>query len=129
MKFCSECGNEVNERAEICVKCGCRLRQARTYDESKSKVVAALLCLFLGGLGAHRFYLNDNAIALLQLACLPISVIMMLVLSAASLSGIAAGLFLGAVLIHGIWIFTDLIRILFTSSGEELANLFKEQQA
>jgi TM2 domain-containing membrane protein YozV len=33
----------------------------------KSKVTAALLCFFLGGLGIHRFYLGYTTIGILQL--------------------------------------------------------------
>ncbi len=33
----------------------------------KSKVVAALLCFFLGWLGVHRFYLGYNTIGIVQL--------------------------------------------------------------
>lgn len=34
---------------------------------SKSKVVAALLCFFLGWLGVHRFYLGYTTIGIVQL--------------------------------------------------------------
>lgn len=33
----------------------------------KQKIVAALLCWFLGGLGIHRFYLGYSAIGVIQL--------------------------------------------------------------
>ncbi|TAD75854.1 MAG: TM2 domain-containing protein [Oscillatoriales cyanobacterium] len=33
----------------------------------KSKVAAALLCFFLGGLGIHRFYLGYTTVGLVQL--------------------------------------------------------------
>ena len=33
----------------------------------KQKIVAALLCWFLGGLGIHRFYLGYSAIGIIQL--------------------------------------------------------------
>lgn len=37
-------------------------------DNQKSYVIAALLCLFLGGLGAHRFYLGKNQSAIILLS-------------------------------------------------------------
>lgn len=33
----------------------------------KSKLVAALLCFFLGGLGVHRFYLGYTTLGIVQL--------------------------------------------------------------
>ncbi len=33
----------------------------------KSKVAAALLCFFLGGLGIHRFYLGYTTIGIVQI--------------------------------------------------------------
>ncbi|MBE9118605.1 TM2 domain-containing protein [Lusitaniella coriacea LEGE 07157] len=38
-----------------------------TQSSSKSKVAAALLCWFLGGLGIHRFYLGYTGIGIIQL--------------------------------------------------------------
>ena len=35
MKYCSKCGKEVNDEAEICVNCGCRI------EEKKPAVVTA----------------------------------------------------------------------------------------
>ena len=66
----------------------------------KSKLTAILLCLFLGSLGIHRFYLGYTLIGVIQL------------------------LTFGGVLI---WVFVDLIRLitgsLKDSEGNELAEL------
>jgi TM2 domain-containing membrane protein YozV len=53
--FCHACGTPVDPRAEICPHCGVRLRP---LPIGKNRVVAALLAIFLGGLGAHKFYLG-----------------------------------------------------------------------
>jgi TM2 domain-containing membrane protein YozV len=37
------------------------------YPQAKSKIVAGLLGLFLGGLGIHRFYLGFTKVAVIQL--------------------------------------------------------------
>jgi TM2 domain-containing membrane protein YozV len=37
------------------------------YPQPKSKLVAGLLGIFLGGLGIHRFYLGFTKIAVIQL--------------------------------------------------------------
>ncbi len=63
-KFCSECGEIINAKAEICPKCG--VRQApppnvfgTTAPNGKSRIAAALLAFFLGGIGVHKFYLGQ----------------------------------------------------------------------
>ncbi len=66
-RFCQNCGSEVNPVAEICVKCGVRLAIPYQQQGDKSKIVAGLLGIFLGGLGIHRFYLGYNSIAVAQL--------------------------------------------------------------
>ncbi len=38
-----------------------------TSNPPKSKVAAALLCFFLGGLGVHRFYLGYTGLGIAQL--------------------------------------------------------------
>ena len=45
--YCSSCGNVVKKEAEICVKCGVRLRRSASTG-GKSKVAAILLAVFLG---------------------------------------------------------------------------------
>lgn len=69
-KFCHACGQSIDARAEICPKCG--VRQPGTFPEggsanSKNRLVAALLALFLGGLGAHHFYLGRPILGVLYL--------------------------------------------------------------
>ena len=48
----------------------------------RSPQVAFLLCLFLGGLGAHRFYLGKTGTAAIQLATLCYGVIIHLWITA-----------------------------------------------
>ena len=53
--FCFACGQPVDTRAEICPKCGVRQKRATAQ---KSRMAAVLLAFFLGGIGAHKFYLG-----------------------------------------------------------------------
>jgi TM2 domain-containing membrane protein YozV len=63
-KFCHHCGARIASLAEICPKCGIRqtdiLRAPAQPVAGPSKVVACLLAIFLGGLGAHKFYLGET---------------------------------------------------------------------
>jgi hypothetical protein len=52
---CRDCGNQIARSAVSCPACGGRQRSAG----AKSKIVAGFLALFLGGIGAHRFYLGQ----------------------------------------------------------------------
>lgn len=76
-KFCKHCGEAIDKDCVICPKCGKQVEDLNAKQPSivinnenrntntningragkeKNKWVAFLLCLFLGGLGAHRFY-------------------------------------------------------------------------
>lgn len=67
---CPVCDEDISARAKKCRHCGetldpemrefeARHRYAeRPVEGQKNKFVAALLALFLGGLGAHKFYLG-----------------------------------------------------------------------
>ncbi|MBD5210774.1 MAG: NINE protein [Bacteroidales bacterium] len=71
---CQYCGGEIVFGAQKCCHCGEWLVRpatssqrptyvqtgAQQYSSSKSRVVAALLALFLGGLGIHEFYLGKT---------------------------------------------------------------------
>lgn len=65
-EFCSSCGSIIKKEAEICPECGVRHKQ-QTASSDKSRIVAALLALFLGGLGIHHFYLGNNKRGILYL--------------------------------------------------------------
>lgn len=71
-KFCPNCGKEVNENAVMCVGCGCSLENKTSSSNTngvspKSRLVAFLLCTFLGGLGIHRFYVGKAGTGVLWL--------------------------------------------------------------
>jgi len=57
--YCHACGSQIDARAEICPRCGVRQRPATVG--TKNKIVAALLAIFLGGFGIHKFYLGKTA--------------------------------------------------------------------
>jgi TM2 domain-containing membrane protein YozV len=62
---CFECGQPISDKAVVCPNCGAPVSDrldvaqsqiALTYPKSRS--IAILLALLLGGLGIHKFYLN-----------------------------------------------------------------------
>lgn len=50
--LCSSCGNPIKLKAEVCPSCGVRQRKGA------DKTALALLAFFLGGFGAHKFYIG-----------------------------------------------------------------------
>lgn len=56
-KFCSDCGEIINLKAEICPKCGVRQKSAQAAN-GKNKITAGVLALLLGAFGVHKFYLG-----------------------------------------------------------------------
>jgi TM2 domain-containing membrane protein YozV len=92
--FCKNCGNEMDPNAAVCLNCGCAKGTGTSYCQncgaqtapnaavctqcgsaitavadanSKSKLAAGLLGIFLGSLGIHNFYLGYTKKAVIQL--------------------------------------------------------------
>ena len=58
--FCSDCGEVISSKAEICPKCGVRQKSSSTQaPNGKSKVAAGVLALIVGSIGVHKFYLGQ----------------------------------------------------------------------
>jgi TM2 domain-containing membrane protein YozV len=67
--FCQHCGKELSDQASFCPNCGHPTRATATttmapgYRADKgvspyNRLAALLLCLFVGVLGVHRFYVG-----------------------------------------------------------------------
>lgn len=65
MKYCSNCGKKINEGADFCIGCGVMIGK-KINKETKSKLVAGLLGIFLGSFGVHNFYLGYTNKAVTQ---------------------------------------------------------------
>lgn len=66
ISYCPNCGQPTNPGAAACTSCGAALTVAPAAD-AKSKLVAGLLGIFLGGLGVHNFYLGYTGKGVAQL--------------------------------------------------------------
>ena len=82
MKYCTNCGAELNHGAGFCSSCGTPVNGSNNSNQTinqpinttvnniqqgKSKILAGLLGIFLGCFGAHNFYLGYNSKAIGQL--------------------------------------------------------------
>ena len=91
-KFCKHCGGKIPEDAVICTLCGRQVEEightqqpnivinnanssvntntnvaAGGAHRARNKWTAFFLCLFLGGLGAHKFYEGRTGMGILYL--------------------------------------------------------------
>lgn len=95
-KFCKHCGGKIPEAAVVCTLCGCQVEEIKQNEQpnivinnsnnntntntnvnadiagafgirARNKWVALLLCLFLGYLGAHKFYEGKAGMGILYL--------------------------------------------------------------
>ena len=61
MAYCSKCGKEVMDGAEICVHCGCRIKTEPILSSNDNKnAVRFLLTFFLGFIGS--FIINHTSL-------------------------------------------------------------------
>ena len=102
--FCSNCGAELNEEQDICLKCGVRVKNTNTNNKvdsnpnAKSKMAAGLLGIFLGQFGVHNFYLGYTGKAVAQLLLtifgyiLAIFIIGIFMVAAAGIWGLVEGI-------------------------------------
>ena len=63
---CRECGNQVSDKAAACPKWGAPIAEKVVEKQPpivatvpKSRSLAIVLALFLGGFGIHKFYVNQ----------------------------------------------------------------------
>lgn len=103
MMFCCKCGAQIDDAAIACPHCGCATSNYRNnaayggpdvviqnygYESDvsvKSRLIALLLCIFLGTFGIHRFYVGKIGTGILWLftcGCFGIGYIVDLVLIA-----------------------------------------------
>ncbi len=76
-KYCAECGQIINVKAEICPKCGVRqpgfggsVNASGVPEKDNKGLLVLLLCFFLGVFGIHRFYTGHTGIGVAQLLTL-----------------------------------------------------------
>lgn len=117
-KFCTNCGQSVEENMNNCPNCGASINSANSNTnnntnvnnstEGKSKIAAGLLGILLGAFGVHNFYLGYTGKAVAQL--------LITILSCGALS------FVSGVwgLVEGIMILTGSINT--DAEGNPLAN-------
>ena len=70
MKYCAQCGAQLVDEAVVCPHCGCAVAPTKTVDPNaspKSRLITLLLCIFVGGLGIHRFYVGKIGTGILQI--------------------------------------------------------------
>jgi len=71
-KFCFNCKVETTPDTKICMKCGVSLKIEDNLADGEAKdwLTTLLLCIFLGSLGVHRFYTKHTVIGVVQLLTL-----------------------------------------------------------
>lgn len=84
MKYCINCGAEINDNDDFCSACGTNQNVSNEVQfenqgyvppttnattSTKSRGVAAVLCFFLGGFGVHRFYAGKAGSGIALLLC------------------------------------------------------------
>ncbi|MBN2380437.1 TM2 domain-containing protein [candidate division WOR-3 bacterium] len=69
-QYCYNCGAQTKPEQDVCLKCGVSLTGKTTptpYSSNKEWLTTLLLCIFVGGLGVHRFYTGKVGTGILML--------------------------------------------------------------
>jgi TM2 domain-containing membrane protein YozV len=74
-KFCQNCGEKINEKAEICVKCGVRVKE---IIKKKDPILAAILSFLI--IGAGQIYNGETSKGILLMLSAIISWFLMFVI-------------------------------------------------
>jgi TM2 domain-containing membrane protein YozV len=113
MPYCAHCGAEISEGIRFCSKCGTPVTvptnvaakpdagaagELAADISPKSRVAATLFAWFLGGFGAHRFYVGKTGTA-----------VVMLVLTLVGLATVWFMVGIPFLVAVGIWAFVDFI--------------------
>ena len=72
MKFCSQCGSEINDNAVICVKCGCSVEGvvvAKQAEEDKPNTGFAVLGFFIPVVGLVLYLIWKSTTPLKAKSC------------------------------------------------------------
>ena len=56
-KFCTHCGNEINENADVCIKCGCMVKKNTSTPTNEEKAKVSLILGIIGIVFAWIFAL------------------------------------------------------------------------
>ena len=67
--YCSNCGSQIDKIDSLCIHCGYQNKDNRQRYSVKSRIVAGILGIFVGGLGIHNFYLGYSSKGFIQLLC------------------------------------------------------------
>ena len=60
-KYCANCGQEVAPNAAVCLNCGVAIKgSAGDSLGGKDKMTIAIICFFLGGIGIHNFMMGET---------------------------------------------------------------------
>lgn len=70
--YCQHCGEEIDDQAIICVKCGVlvtgrSLNRQEGATVSDEWLITLVLCFFLGCFGMHNFYTRNTTTGIVQL--------------------------------------------------------------
>lgn len=110
--YCSNCGSVVMPNAVVCLKCGAALGMQENAAAGvlsgvqKSRVAAGLLGIFLGGFGAHNFYLGYTGKATAQVLMSTLGIILPIV------SCGVLGILVVVAIASGVWGFVEGIMLL-----------------
>jgi TM2 domain-containing membrane protein YozV len=116
-KYCLSCRAIIKKEAVICPKCGVQQKDMEGNNDVSTKwLTTLLLCIFLGTIGAHDFYVGKTKKGILMLVLLVGGIVF-----AAMIVG-----FVGIALVCVFWVI-DLIKILSGTFTDGAGNVIKNK--
>ena len=68
VRYCCYCGNEVNEEADVCIKCGCMIKKSKPIQSKTEKTQTSIILGIIGIVFAWLMAIVGHIVSIIGIA-------------------------------------------------------------